>query len=170
VPSYLLDNNTINYWQNSKLPKHAAVISVIRSLPTTTFLFTSVIVLGEAEDGMRRITNKSQEQQKKQDDLREFFKTNFPMPVPITADTIEWYGEIRSRVFRHCYPNGKGPKRPEKWECPATASELGIEENDLWIASQAAEKKLILVTHDKMARIRAVVSDLIQIEDWTKSH
>jgi predicted nucleic acid-binding protein len=49
---------------------------------------------------------------------------------------------------------------------PVTSRELGIQENDLWIAAQALEYNLVLVTNDKMDRIRDVCEDL-QVENWT---
>jgi len=48
---------------------------------------------------------------------------------------------------------------------PVTAKVLGIQENDLWIAAQAIERNLILVTNDGMSRIREIASEL-RIEDW----
>jgi predicted nucleic acid-binding protein len=51
---------------------------------------------------------------------------------------------------------------------PLTAKCLGIQENDLWIAAQAYESNLVLVTHDKMDRLREVASDLLAFEDWAE--
>lgn len=51
---------------------------------------------------------------------------------------------------------------------PVTAKELGIDENDLWIAAQSIEHNLILVSNDKMARIREVAGPVLDVEDWTK--
>jgi predicted nucleic acid-binding protein len=47
-----------------------------------------------------------------------------------------------------------------------TSQELGIQENDLWMAAQALEYNLVFVTNDKMERIREVCADL-QLENWT---
>ena len=58
-------------------------------------------------------------------------------------------------------------KRPEQCFDPITAMELGIEENDLWIAAQACEHKLVLHTNDGIARIRDIAIDLLTVENWT---
>jgi predicted nucleic acid-binding protein len=174
LDGYLLDNNIINYWHNAKVPEHALVTARIAALPADTPLRVSAIVIGEIEDGMRRALSPTEEAKKKHRELRVFLRQNFPRTLPVTEQTSVLYGEIRSRIFRHCYPGfsgrqGKSPrpkKRPEEWVNPATSSELGIEENDIWIAAQAAETNLIFVTHDGMANIRAVVNDLVKIVDW----
>lgn len=52
-----------------------------------------------------------------------------------------------------------------------TAPELGIDENDLWIVAQAVERNLVLVTSDKMRRIRKTIRELhsgFRVEDWAK--
>ena len=46
--------------------------------------------------------------------------------------------------------------------------ELGIDENDLWIAAQAIEHNLVLVTNDEMKRIKHVAGPVLDIEDWTE--
>ena len=46
-----------------------------------------------------------------------------------------------------------------------------IDENDLSIVAQAVERNLVLVTSDKMNRIRGAVSELYpgpQIENWAR--
>jgi predicted nucleic acid-binding protein len=48
---------------------------------------------------------------------------------------------------------------------PVTSRELGIQENDLWIAAQALEYNLVLVRNDKMDRIRDACEEL-QVENW----
>ena len=53
------------------------------------------------------------------------------------------------------------------------ARELGFDENDLWIVAQAVERNLVLVTSDKMNRIRDTVRSLyreLRFEDWTEPH
>jgi predicted nucleic acid-binding protein len=53
------------------------------------------------------------------------------------------------------------------------ATTLGIDENDLWIAAQAIQYNLVLVTNDGLERIRAVLRQvapaLQAIENWTVS-
>ncbi|MBA7697023.1 hypothetical protein ES703_105681 [subsurface metagenome] len=56
--------------------------------------------------------------------------------------------------------------RPEQLVDPVTSLELGIQENDLWIAAQVVVRGLILVTTDKLSHIREVAGDDLHIENW----
>ncbi len=80
------------------------------------------------------------------------------------------YGDLRARLFEKFAPKKRRRKglRPEELIDPVTAKELGIQENDLWIAAQAIERNLVLVTNDAMARIQEVASEL-KVEDWAAS-
>jgi len=50
-----------------------------------------------------------------------------------------------------------------------SAEELGIQENDLWIAAQAIQYNLVLITEDHMRRLQEVSTDLdypLQLASW----
>ena len=60
--------------------------------------------------------------------------------------------------------------RPEQLTDLSTSLELGIQENDLWLCAQAVGHGLVLVTNDKMARIREVSKGMepaLLIQNWT---
>lgn len=78
-----------------------------------------------------------------------------------------YYGQLRACLFKEYAPRSKRGKGrwPEELIDPTTGRELGIQENDLWIAAQAIEYNLVLVSHDEMRHIRHVADDL-QVEDW----
>jgi len=84
--------------------------------------------------------------------------------------TANTYGELRSLLFDKYAPNDKRKKnlRPEQLVDPITSLELGIQENDLWIAAQAIVRNLILVTHDKLTHIRKIAGSELHIEDWAR--
>jgi len=59
--------------------------------------------------------------------------------------------------------------RPEQLIDPITSRELGIQENDLWLCAQAVAHDMVLVTNDKMLRIREVSEDMqpvLRIQNW----
>jgi predicted nucleic acid-binding protein len=59
--------------------------------------------------------------------------------------------------------------RPEQLVEPVTGLELGIDENDLWIAAQSLAYNLTLVTADQdMKRIAEFSEGQLHLEDWTK--
>ena len=123
----------------------------------------SAIALGEIEFGLQV----AQAETPDQEPLRAFIHTNLPMVLNVTKSTRIYYGSLRAGVFEKHAPTVKRRRglRPEQLIDPVTSQELGIQENDLWIAAQALEYNLVLVTNDKMERIRDVCAEL-QIENW----
>ena len=52
-----------------------------------------------------------------------------------------------------------------------TARELGIDENDLWLAAHAALYNLVLVTADRLANLALAIENAgigPRVEDWTR--
>lgn len=103
--------------------------------------------------------------------FRELVYDQLPHPLPVRETTGMYYGQLRARLFEKFAPKEKRTKglRPEQLTEPVTSLELGIQENDLWIAAQASEYNLVLATNDKMLRIREVASGLLRIESWIAS-
>jgi tRNA(fMet)-specific endonuclease VapC len=164
IYGYLLDTNIFEYWLNEDCKEHAAVINHLAKLPATAPLTTSLIVLGEVSYGFQLAAKEYQAHSK---EVLDFIKTEFPRPLAICHTTTQIYGKLRAALFDKYAPkkNRKG-LRPEQLIDPATSQSLGIQENDLWIASQALEHNLILVTNDQMKQLRSVAADL-QVENWT---
>lgn len=160
---YLLDTNIVAYWFDIRRPQHERVVHHIQELPEATPLMISAISLGEIEYGLQVAKGHTPYQEA----FRIFVNTHLPMVLNITQATRIYYGSLRARVFEKYAPNVRRRigLRPEQLVDPMTSQELGIQENDLWIAAQAWEYNLVFVTNDKMARIREVCEDL-QIENW----
>lgn len=52
---------------------------------------------------------------------------------------------------------------------PTTGKELGIDENDIWIAAQAKTHNLVLVTHDSRGNFGKMLTQFapaLVVEDW----
>jgi tRNA(fMet)-specific endonuclease VapC len=163
VQGYLLDTNIVAYWFDEKRPQYRSVNQHIQELPEGTPLAISSITLGEIEYGHRvesAVTTPRQEA------YLEFIERELPMVLEIRKTTRLSYGWLRARIFEEYAPKNKRNKiRPEQLVDPITGLELGIDENDLWIAAQALEYNLVLVTNDNMARIRGACNDLM-VENW----
>jgi len=168
VRGYLLDTNIVVYWFDARRPQHERVVRHIQELSEATPLMISAITLGEIEFGLQVSKVSAPEQEASQDELRVFIDTNLPMVLDVTKATRISYGVLRASVFEKYAPNAKRRSglRPEQLIDPVTSQELGIQENDLWMAAQALQYNLVFVTNDKMERIRDVCVDL-QIENWT---
>jgi predicted nucleic acid-binding protein len=170
IRGYLLDTNIIEYWYDeSHGEKHRTVLSRIQLLPETSPLAVSVITLGEIEYGCRVVSPAGDTPV--QESLKAFVRDKLPRVLAVTKSTTLYYGALRARLFDKFALKEKRTKgmRPEQLRDPVTSLELGVQENDVWIASQAIEHKLVLVTADKMKRVREVLGgDLsLDIEDWT---
>jgi tRNA(fMet)-specific endonuclease VapC len=163
VNGYLLDNNAVGHW----FSKQACLCARIRALGADPPLFVSAIILGEIEWG-HKICPTTDKAQRKQ--YEEFIAKNLHHHVlNVGLHTAEPYAYLRSNLFLKSAPKSYRQKRPEMWEDPLTGHQLGIDENDLWTAAQAIEHNLILVTSDKLLRLRDADPDSrLLIENWTK--
>lgn len=161
---YLLDTNIVNYWFNPALPEHDGVLDRISSLDANAPLRISVVTLGEIAYGHRCVSDTDTTEQA---EFSEFVETRLPQFLTISKSTTVYYGQMRARLFRRFAPrNGRRALRLCQLTDPITGKGLGIQENDLWIAAQASEYNLVLVTHDQMRRIQEVAVDLVEFEDW----
>jgi tRNA(fMet)-specific endonuclease VapC len=167
VRGYLLDTNIVVYWFDARRPQHERVVRHIQELPEATPLMISAITLGEIEFGLQVSKVSTPEQEAAQEELRAFIDINLPMVLDVTKATRITYGTLRASLCEKYASNARRRSglRPEQLIDPATSQELGIQENDLWIAAQALEYNLVFVTNDKMAQIREVCAEF-QIENW----
>jgi hypothetical protein len=89
-------------------------------------------------------------------------------PLEGSSNGNSGYSQSSNLFFKYA-PQSHRQKRPEMWEDPLTAQPLGIDENDLWTAAQAVEHNLVLITSDKLLRLRDADHDgRLLIENWTK--
>ena len=167
MKGYLLDTNIIEFWFNAKRHEHAAVCGRIAALPAEAPLATSTIVIGEIRYGTLVAPK---EQQVGLSEFADFIRKQLPTVWEINRSTATTYGELRARLFEKYAPKDKKKQglRPEQLIVPETGLQLGIQENDLWIAAQAVERNLVLATNDRMTRISEVAPELI-VEDWAKA-
>ena len=99
----------------------------------------------------------------------QFIKSKRPKTFEIDIHTANKYGELRALLFEKYAPKKrKSGLRPEQLIDPITSRELGIQENDIWIAAQAMVRNMVLVTADKkLIQITEVAGDGLHIENWT---
>lgn len=164
VRGYLLDTNILSYWFNCKYNEHAAVLRKVNLLAAADQIHISVISLGEIEFGHKVISHDPTPIQER---FASFVNEQFPYCVGISRATTVEYGRIRAELFRKYSPRDRRRmvRWPEQLVDPVSARELGIQENDIWMAANAIEYNLILATNDGFNSIRAVEPRL-RIEDW----
>ena len=165
---YLLDTNVWSDWYNPV--KNSKILQHIQQLPTAVRLHISVITIGEFDFGFNVMTKKEQAAFNIEE-FGKFLSSTTPNLVPVDKHTANTYGRLRAQLFEKHAPKDKKRKglRPEQLTDPVTSLELGIQENDLWIAAQAMNRNLTLVTNDKLHRISEMVGNELYIENWAKN-
>ena len=163
MQGYLLDNNIVRYWFDTECPEHGRVLQRVQRLPAGTPLAVSAIALGEIEYGLRLLDGSPSYEA----DLARFIHEQLPMSLDVTATTRLDYGSIRARLFKRYAPGAlrRKARLPEQLVSPVTGTALGIQENDLWIAAQAVEHNLVLVSNDRFTRLHEVAPEL-RVENW----
>lgn len=185
MADYLLDTNILSYWYDDKIdvngrmkPTHESVVRNVARVrtpdPQTGYvarLFVSTVMLGEVEYGHRCVSASDPINRRKQSEYATFIREQCPVELDITRHVAEQYGQMRAWLFDTCSPRTlrTKAKRAEQLVFPATGQELGIDENDLWIAAQAMTHGLVLVTHDRrgnFGKVLAQFSSTLRVEPW----
>lgn len=166
VRGYLLDTNIVAYWFDEGKPEHMPVAKHIASLPADSPLRISAVTLGEIEYGHKV---ESREPTSIQAQFSSSVRDRLGNILDIRRSTAAYYGSLRASLFDKYAPKKRRKGlRPEQLTDPITSLDLGIQENDLWIAAQAIEHNIVLVSHDGLDHIRTVAGDVLEIEDWAR--
>ncbi len=177
MADYLLDTNILSYWYDESRSEHAKVKARVGTAKQpdagtgyVPCLFVSVVTLGEMEYGHRV---NDQEDLAKRARYLDFVREQCPEVLELTKHVAEHYGRLRAWLFNNCAPRSKRTKglRAEELVNLATGRELGIDENDLWIAAQALTYNLVLVTHDSRGYFGRVLQQFdteLEVEDWAR--
>jgi len=149
-------------------PEGRAVEERLRKIPNA-FLFICPMIVGEMEYGLQVAPDPDRDKQEQARKIASEFEC-----IPIDEDVAkDHYGRLRALIFQGVAPREKRnkklvAKRLEELIDPTTSKVLGIQENDLWIASVAISYNMILVTNDAMNVIRTHAGVPLQIENWCK--
>lgn len=146
--------------------QHLNVKNRVQKLPSDSILSISIISWGEVAYGHKV---ESPVETPIQVEFNQFIKSKRPKTFEIDIHTANKYGELRALLFEKFVSKGKKKKnlRPEQLVDPVTSLELGLQENDLWIAAQAITRNLTLITNDKLIRIRDVAGNDLDVKNWT---
>lgn len=145
---FLLDTNHCSYaiLGNSQVLDHLANLAD-ESIATCT------IVKGELID----MATRSQQRQANLALVQRFLIGLYIYPIDET--TAEIYGNLKAAVFDRYAPQERSQRRR------TNITQLGIGENDLWIAAVTLQHQLTLLTTDKdFQRIQAVQP--FNFESW----
>jgi tRNA(fMet)-specific endonuclease VapC len=162
LKGYLLDTCIVRYY----FDQHPNVMANVALLADDDTISIAAITRGEIEFGQYRTY--STDPDRRAEYLR-FINNEFPraMTISITEHTGPHYGELKAKLFEKYQPRSKKENHPERCIDKMTGTELGIDENDLWIAALAIEHNLVLVTDDTMNKIRSVSDRFLDVQNWT---
>jgi predicted nucleic acid-binding protein len=137
--------------------KNPVLMEHVRNKPHENIVWVCPIALGEVECGMR-ITNTTNPERRAQ--CRRFIEENMLEFVwNIETTTRDTYAEIMHKIWQ------LHPPASASVDTQRHLSDHGVDVNDVWIASVALERGLILLTTDQMNTIRTCVPE-ITIDNW----
>ena len=172
---YLLDTNIWEYWFNpARQPEHKRVLKRVSELEkrceqakSTFRVWISSITWGELEFGYQV---QLQGERSLESLFRKFVHSVAPKEFLVDKHVTLDYGRIRARLFEKYGPKEKKKKglRPEQLIDPVTSLQLKIQENDLWIVSQAITRDFIFVTNNRksLQPLLEVTDGELHIENW----
>lgn len=164
MEGFLLDTSALSTYLNVEHPNHASAAKVFATLGSESPVFVSIVSLGELEFGVRMAEAASS---KRMIEFRERLKIAAQYaPLDMTRHTAAVYAELRSLValkVRRKANNQKPSRWLEDWVDANTDKQLQIDENDLWIAAQAKERDLTLVTNDRDMEVFATIDPELRL-------
>jgi predicted nucleic acid-binding protein len=158
--AYLLDTSVATIAWDGLHKEHAQIRGRLVELGDDA-IFVCAISIGEKEYGLRVYQHiDAARSQAVRDAWRQY------QVLQIDHHTAITYGQLRGALFR-LYATKKSrdrvkEKQPEDLRDKTTGRELGIQENDLWIVSIAAQYDLRFITRDDgggMRRVLGVAKD-----------
>jgi tRNA(fMet)-specific endonuclease VapC len=168
MDGYLFDTNAVSVLWNARHPEHDTVKAFFAGVSHSP-VWLSTIVLAEIEYGLKitpEMDIDSQNQVRRE-------MSNHPLILDIDKHTIGPYSDLRAELFKNYSPKKRRGRLKVRWPEDlierTSAKELGVQENDIWIAAQAMQYNLILVTGDHMLRLVDVSQKLdypLQIAKW----
>jgi tRNA(fMet)-specific endonuclease VapC len=160
MDTYLLDTNLVSVLYDARRPNHVSVRLAVAALdPQAPHLVSTVtiaelrfgLILSQAA-GQPLVHIESCIEQAEQHPLAE-----------INRHTAHAFAHVKACVALHRVDiQRRIPRWVEGWTDRVTGQLLQIDENDLWIAAQAVERNLVVVTSDQDFRqvIAAAVPEL----------
>ncbi len=146
MDTYLLDTNLVSVLYDGRRPNHLSVRSAIAAFDPASPQLVSAITIGELRYGLALSRAAGQP------------LTHIEACIDLTGEhplaevgryTAEAFGYVKSSVaLQRVDIQRRIPRWVEAWSDRITGQLLQIDENDLWIAAQAVERNLVVVTCD----------------------
>jgi tRNA(fMet)-specific endonuclease VapC len=146
MDTYLLDTNLVSVLYDAGRPSHLAVRNALASFDPAAPQLVSAITIGELRFGLAL----SRAAGRPLAHIEECIERTEEHPLAgVGRHTAEAFGYVKSSVaLRQVDIQRRIPRWVEGWSDRVTGQLLQIDENDLWIAAQAVERNLVVVTSD----------------------
>ncbi len=144
---YLLDTNLVSVLYDASRPNHAAIRQAVAAFDARSPQLVSAVTIAELRFGLALSRAAGRPlahieaciERAEEHPLAEFGRY-----------TAEAFAHVKSSVALHRVDVRKRiPRWVEGWTDRVTGQLLQIDENDLWIAAQAVERNLVVVTSDR---------------------
>ena len=157
MAGYLFDTNIWSY----AFEEAEFVTERIQKLEKSQ-IYLSAVVWGEMICGARANPKFDFEQYKK------FILKDKPLILPIDKNVGEVFGGLKAIIFEKRSERTLRSKtgRANLFKTPMPSKNMGVDENDLWIAAQALAYNLILVTNDRMHALLELSPKELKYEIW----
>lgn len=168
MDGYLFDTNAVSPLWNARHPEHDTIKTFFSGISHSP-VWLSTIVLAEIEYGLKIAPKMDIDAQNK---IRSEM-AKFSLVLDIDKHTVGPYSDLRAELFKKYSQKDRRGRLTAKWPEDlferTSAKQLGVQENDVWIAAQAIQYDLILVTDDFMQRLVEVSENLeypLRISRW----
>lgn len=146
MDSYLLDTNLVSVLYDAARPNHDAVRNAVANLDPASVKIISAITLGELRYGLA--LSKAAGKPTRHIELCIERTEDHPL-AQVNRHTADAFGLVKSSIAnQRVNISSKSVRWVEAWSDRVTSKMLQIDENDLWIAAQAVERNLVVMTSD----------------------
>jgi len=146
MDTYLLDTNLVSVLYDAGRSNHLTVRSALAAFDPAASQLVSVITIGELRFGLAL----SRASGRPLAHIEACIERTEEHPLAeVSRHTAEAFGYVKSNVaLQRVDIRRRMPRWVEAWSDRVTGQLLQIDENDLWIAAQAVERNLVVVTSD----------------------
>lgn len=148
MDTYLLDTNLVSVLYDARRSTHQAIRQAIAALGPEAPQLVSVVTMAELRFGLALSKAAGQPLAHIEACIE---RAEDHKLAEVGRHTAEAFAHVKSSVAlaRLMDVGRRRPRWVEGWTDRVTAQLLQIDENDLWIAAQAVERNLVVVTNDR---------------------
>jgi predicted nucleic acid-binding protein len=163
VEGYLLDTSALTPLIDEGHNQHTAAMTTIKSIGTSP-VYVSAIAIAEMVYGFRLYEKSTGAMLPNAEKMKDAAKS-YPK-LEITHHTESAYAELKATLAVYYLPNVTREFRKkyvEDWINKFTGKALGVDDNDLWICSQARETNFVVVRGDKKMDVIKTADPLLKL-------